>query len=85
MNLAELQHRVEDEAVKYLNATRLDALEEAALAQLNRRSNTCANGYVRLHKLEFSALLNAVRGLHRQRQLLEQMLSAGGNTPSTFG
>ena len=68
MNLNELQHEVEDKAVEHLNATRLDDLEEMALNQLNKTAN---NGYVRLHKLEFSALLNAVRGLQRKRQNLE--------------
>ena len=64
---------VEDKAIEHLNATRLDALEEKALAQLDR---TAGNGYVRLHKLEFSALVSAVRGLHRVRQLLESQIQS---------
>lgn len=68
MNLTELKHQVEDKAVEYLNTGRLEALEETALNQLNKSAN---NGYVRLHKLEFSALLNAVRGLQRKCQNLE--------------
>lgn len=68
MNLTELKYEVEDKAVEYLNAIRLEALEEKALDQLNK---SAGNGYVRLHKREFSALLNAVRGLHRKRQTLE--------------
>lgn len=63
MNLNDLKREVEDKAVEYLNETRLDALEETALYQLNKSAN---NGYVRLHKLEFSALINAVRGLQRK-------------------
>lgn len=74
MNLNELQREVEDKAVEHLNATRLDALEEMALNQLNKTAN---NGYVRLNKLEFSALLNAVRGLQRKRQQLEADVSLG--------
>lgn len=66
MKLNELKREVEDKAVEYLNATRLDDLEERALTQLRKTAN---NGYIRLDKLEFSALLNAVRGLHRNRQL----------------
>lgn len=73
MNLNELKYEVEDKAVEYLNATRLEDLEEMALNQLNKSAN---NGYVRLHKLEFSAFLNAVRGLQRQRQDLEAKLQA---------
>lgn len=72
MNLKEMQEMVEDKAVEYLNATRLEALEEAALAQLHKTAN---NGYVRLHKLEFSAFLNAVRGLHRNRQSIERQVT----------
>jgi len=72
MNLSELKREVEDKAVEYLNATRLDDLEEMALNQLNK---SAGNGYVRLHKLEFSALLNAVRGLQRKRQQLEAELT----------
>ena len=68
MNLNELKREVEDKAIEYLNATRLDDLEEMALTQLNKAAN---NGYARLHKLEFLALLNAVRGLHRKCQNLE--------------
>jgi hypothetical protein len=30
---------------------------------------------VRLHKLEFSALLNSVRGLHRKRRELESRIA----------
>ena len=71
MNLNDLKLEVEDRAVEYLNATRLDDLEERALNQLRKTAN---NGYVRLDKLEFSALLNAVRGLHRQCQELEERL-----------
>lgn len=70
MNLNELKHEVEDKAIEYLNATRLNALEEMVLNQLNKTAN---NGYVRLHKLEFSALLNAVRGLQRKRQQLPEV------------
>lgn len=72
MNLNELQREVEDKAVEYLNVSRLEALEEKALYQLNMSAQ---GGYVRLHKLEFSALLNAVRGLQRKRQQLEAELS----------
>lgn len=63
MNLNEIKREVEDKAVEYLNELRIDALEETALYQLNKSAN---NGYVRLHKLEFSALINAVRGLQRK-------------------
>lgn len=70
MNLTELKHEVEDKAVEYLNATRLDDLEENALYQLSK-----SGSYIRLHKLEFSALLNAVRGLQRKRQQLEERIS----------
>ncbi len=72
IDLDELRHEVEDKAVEYLNAARLEALEKLALNQLNKSAN---NGYIRLHKLEFSALLNAVRGLQRKRQQLETDVS----------
>jgi hypothetical protein len=58
-DLNELQREVEDKAIEYLNAQRLNDLEERALNRLRR-------GYkVSLDGLEFSALLNAVRGLQR--------------------
>jgi hypothetical protein len=69
MNLNELNREVENKAVEHLNVVRLDALEEMALNQLEKTAN---NGYVRLHKLEFSALIHAVRGLHRLRKELEK-------------
>lgn len=60
MNLKELETFAEDKAVEYLNTTRLDALEENGLNQLRTA------GYVRLDKLEFSVLIKAIRGLHRE-------------------
>jgi len=73
MNCSEVFREMEDKAVEYLNTTRLEALEEMALNQLSKGTD---NAYVRLHKLEFSALLNAVRGLQRKRQSLESQLNA---------
>lgn len=66
---------MEDKAVEHLNVQRLLDLEEMALNQLRKSAN---NGYVRLHKLEFSALINAVRGLQRKRQQLESALAWKG-------
>ena len=63
MTLSEFQVEVEDKAIEYLNAARLDYIEAYVLRQLGRPPD---NGYVRLHKLEFSALIAAVRGLRRK-------------------
>ena len=83
MDLTELTHKAENVAVEYLNIVRLDALEESGLAQLRKDSNRP----IRIHKLEFSALIQAIRGLHRIRQtlearnvLLEAELSTARNT-----
>lgn len=61
MNLTDLKHEVEDKAVEHLSDARLDDLEQSALRRLNKGTN-----YVHIHKLEFSALINAVRGLRRK-------------------